>query len=65
VPAWFIKEVTAAHNGKQVLRAEWSPSIAKNPYMQFVVLNAKAGDRVSVTWIDNKGGTRTDNATVS
>ena len=48
-----------------VLRAEWSPSVAKNPYMQFVVKDAKAGDKVSVTWVDNKGDTRTDTATVS
>jgi sulfur-oxidizing protein SoxZ len=65
IPAWFIQEVTASHNGKQVLRSEWSPSVAKNPYMQFVVLNAKAGDKISVTWVDNKGDTRTDTATVS
>jgi sulfur-oxidizing protein SoxZ len=65
IPAWFIQEVTASHNGKQVLRAEWSPSVAKNPYMQFVVKDAKAGDKVSVTWVDNKGDTRTDTATVS
>ncbi|PWC31711.1 thiosulfate oxidation carrier complex protein SoxZ, partial [Azospirillum sp. TSO22-1] len=25
----------------------------------------KAGDKVSVTWVDNKGDTRTDEATVT
>ena len=33
IPAWFIQEVTAAHNGKTVLTAEWGPSVAKNPSM--------------------------------
>ncbi|HYF58533.1 MAG TPA: thiosulfate oxidation carrier complex protein SoxZ, partial [Burkholderiaceae bacterium] len=26
---------------------------------------AKAGDKISVTWVDNKGEKRTDEATVS
>ena len=29
------------------------------------VKGAKAGDKISVTWKDNKGDTRTDEATVS
>ena len=65
IPAWFIQEVTARHNGKQVLSAEWGPSVAKNPFLQFTVKGAKAGDKIAVTWKDNKGDTRTDEATVS
>ena len=49
IPAWFIQEVTAAHNGKTVLTADWGPSIAKNPFMQFVVKGAKAGDKISIS----------------
>ena len=65
IPAWFVQEVTAQHNGKQVMRAEWGPSVAKNPFLQFSVKGAKAGDKISVTWTDNKGEKRTDEATVS
>ena len=65
IPAWFIQEVTAQHNGKPVLRAEWGPSVAKNPFLQFSVKGAKAGDKITITWIDNKGDKRTDEATVS
>jgi sulfur-oxidizing protein SoxZ len=65
IPAWFIQEVTARLNGKPVLSAEWGPSISKNPFMQFTVKGAKAGDKIAVTWKDNKGETRTDEATVS
>jgi sulfur-oxidizing protein SoxZ len=65
IPAWFIQEVTASHNGKQVLAAEWGPSVAKNPFLQFAVKGAKAGDKISVSWVDNKGDKRTDEATVS
>lgn len=65
IPAWFIQEVSATHNGKSVLTAQWGPAVAKNPFMQFVVKGAKAGDKVAVTWKDNKGETRTDEATVA
>lgn len=65
VPAWFISEVTASHNGKQVLSADWGPAVSKNPFLQFVVRGGKAGDKISVNWKDNKGDTRTDEATVS
>jgi sulfur-oxidizing protein SoxZ len=65
IPAWFIQEVTAAHNGKTVLSAEWGPSISKNPFLQFVVKGAKAGDKISISWVDNKGERRSDEATVS
>ena len=65
VPAWHINEVSASLNGKVVLTAEWGPAVSKNPFMQFVVKGAKAGDKISVSWKDNKGDSRTDEATVS
>jgi len=65
IPAWFIQEVTATLNGKVVLTAEWGPAVSKNPFMQFSVKGAKAGDKIAVTWKDNRGATRTDEATVS
>jgi sulfur-oxidizing protein SoxZ len=65
VPAWHITDVTATHNGKSVMTAEWGPAVSKNPFLQFSVKGAKAGDKIAITWKDNKGETRTDEATVS
>ena len=65
VPAWHIQEVTAVLNGKQVLAAEWGPAVSKNPFLQFAIKGAKAGDKVAVSWKDNKGDSRTDEVTVS
>lgn len=65
IPAWHITEVTATLNGKPVLRAHWGPAISKNPYLQFKVANARPGDTIAITWVDNKGDTRTDEAKVS
>jgi sulfur-oxidizing protein SoxZ len=65
VPAWHITEVSASHNGKVVMTAEWGPAVSKNPFLQFVVKGAKAGDKIGITWKDNKGESRSDEATVS
>ncbi len=65
VPAWHIQEVTASHNGKVVMTAEWGPAVSKNPFLQFTIKGAKAGDKITVNWKDNRGDTRTDEATVS
>ena len=65
IPAWFIQEVTAALNGKPVLTAQWGPSVAKNPFLQFSVKGAKVGDKIAISWADNKGDKRTDEATVA
>jgi sulfur-oxidizing protein SoxZ len=65
VPAWFIQEVSASLNGKVVMTAEWGPSVSKNPFLQFDVKGAKAGDKIAITWKDSKGESRTDEASVS
>ena len=38
--------------------------MSKNPFIQFTIKGAKAGDKVSVSWTDSKGETRTDEAAV-
>ena len=65
IPAWYIQDVSAQLNGKTVMTAQWGPAVSKNPFLQFTVKGAKAGDKVSVSWVDNKGDKRTDEAVVS
>ena len=55
VPAHHITNVTATVNGKVVLDAQWGGGISKNPYLAFKVKGAKAGDKVSIETVDNKG----------
>lgn len=55
VPAHFIQLVTVTLNDKPVLEAQWGTGISKNPYLTFHVKGAKVGDRIVVTWHDNKG----------
>ncbi|MDP2240174.1 MAG: thiosulfate oxidation carrier complex protein SoxZ [Burkholderiales bacterium] len=65
VPAHFISSVIVTHNGKTVLDAQWSQAISRNPFLGLRVKGAKAGDRISVTWTDNKGDKRTDEVAVA
>lgn len=65
VPAWFIQTIKGEHNGKLVFSAQWGPSVSKNPFTQFTFKGGKAGDKVKVTWEDNKGDTRSDEAAIS
>lgn len=55
VPLHFIQRVVATHNGKAVLHTQWSRAISKNPFLNFRVRGAKAGDKISVSWEDNRG----------
>jgi sulfur-oxidizing protein SoxZ len=65
IPSWYIQEVTVNHNGKIVMTAEFGTSVSKNPYLQFVIKGAKAGEKISLSWKDNKGETRTDEAVIT
>ena len=65
IPAWFIQEVSATLNGKPVMSAQWGTAVAKNPFVQFTIKGAKAGDKVAITWTDNRGEKRTDEAVVA
>ncbi len=65
IPAHFIQSVSATHNGKTVLSAQWGPAISKNPFLQFTFSGGKAGEKVAISWVDNKGDKRTDEATIS
>jgi len=55
IPAHFIQNVTASLNGKPVMEAQWGSAISKNPFLEFKIKGAKAGDKVAVDWLDNKG----------
>jgi sulfur-oxidizing protein SoxZ len=55
IPAHHITEVTAEHNGKTVMTANWGGAISKNPYLSFKFSGASAGDMIKISWVDNMG----------
>jgi sulfur-oxidizing protein SoxZ len=65
IPAHYIQEINATINGTTVMTANWGTGISKNPLIGFKVKGAKAGDKVAISWVDNTGDKRTDEATIS
>ena len=64
IAAWFIQEVKATLNGKPVFQAQWGTGMAKDPYLQFNLKQAKAGDQLTLQWLDNRGLSRSDSITL-
>ena len=65
VPALFIQEVVATLNGTPVITANMGGAVSKNPYLGFKVKGAKAGDKISVSWVDNTGDKNSAEATIN
>ena len=65
IPAHFIQEVVCEHKGNNVLTANWSGAISKNPYLSFRFSGAAAGDTLKLSWVDNMGEKDSAEATVS
>jgi sulfur-oxidizing protein SoxZ len=65
IPAWFIQSVSATYNDKTVLSAQWGPAVSKNPFLSFKFKGGAKGDKVVITWVDNRGDKRTDEATIA
>jgi len=55
VPAHFIQNVTVKLNGKTVVEGQISQAVSRNPVFSFRVKGGAKGDKVEVSWVDNKG----------
>lgn len=65
IPAHFIQSVTVEVGGKKIVEGQIGGSVSRNPVFGFKMKGAKAGDKVVVSWVDNKGDKRTDEAVVA
>jgi sulfur-oxidizing protein SoxZ len=65
IPAWFIQNIVVTWNGKTVLSAQWGTAVAKNPFLSFKFKGGAKGDKIAITWIDNRGDKRTDEAVIA
>ena len=64
IPAHFIERIVVTCNGTTVLSAQWGTSISRNPLLHFRFKGGKPGDKVVISWADNKGEKRTDEALI-
>lgn len=65
VPAHYIQSVIAKLNDKVVLDASFGPAVSKDPFLSFKFKGGAKGDKLNVSWTDNKGDTRSDTVAVS
>ena len=42
-------------NGKVVLEGQISQAVSRNPVFSFRLKGVKAGDKLEIAWLDNKG----------
>lgn len=68
--AGFVRPGTAAAAewnkvAFEVLSAQWGPAVSKNPFIEFNFMGGQIGDKIELTWTDNKGDQRTDEATIN
>jgi sulfur-oxidizing protein SoxZ len=55
IPLHFIQEVQVRVNGKVALEGQVSQAVSRNPVFSFKLKGVKAGDKLEIAWLDNRG----------
>lgn len=64
IPAHWIQKMTVSLNGKPIAVADLGVAVSKNPVVGVRVKDAKPGDKVTISWADNQGGSDTAETTI-
>lgn len=64
VPRHIIKEFRATFDGVEIMRADWFPAMAANPFQSFHVKVTRSGV-FTFTWVDDDGSLYTSNHTIT
>ena len=59
IPAHYIRELTVKHNDQVIATSMMGSGISKDPYFAFKFKGGEAGDKITISWIDNQGKTDT------
>ena len=51
----FIQNLTVKVNGKPVIEGQISQAVSRNPVFSFRLKGGAKGDKIEVSWLDNKG----------
>jgi sulfur-oxidizing protein SoxZ len=65
VPAHFITHMSVTVAERAVFSASMGIAVARDPLLNFRFSGAISGQRLVVTWIDNLGQARTDEAVIA
>ena len=55
VPTHFIQEMSVRVNGRTLLEGQISQAVSRNPVFSFRLQGVKAGDKLEIAWLDNRG----------
>jgi sulfur-oxidizing protein SoxZ len=61
----FIQNLTVKVNGKPVIEGQISQAVSRNPVFSFRLKGGAKGDKIEVSWLDNKGDTNKIEAAVA
>jgi sulfur-oxidizing protein SoxZ len=64
IPPHFIQVMSFFLNGKEVATANLGTAVSKDPLIGIKLKSAKPGDKLKVTWSDNKGESGTGETTI-
>jgi sulfur-oxidizing protein SoxZ len=64
IPAHFIQTVTVTYQDRTVLSAQWGPAVSANPFLSFKFQGGQKGEKLKISWADNKGDSRSDETTI-
>jgi sulfur-oxidizing protein SoxZ len=55
VPVHFIQEVSVRVNGRAMIEGQISQAVSRNPVFSFRLKGVRAGDKLEIAWLDNRG----------
>jgi sulfur-oxidizing protein SoxZ len=61
----FIQNVTVKVNGKTAIEGQISQAVSRNPVFTFRLKGGAKGDKIEVSWLDNKGETNKTESAVA
>ena len=64
IPAHHIQELRVEHNNTKIIVCHIAGSISKNPYFDFLLKGGNAGDKITISWVDNLGKTDSNEHTI-
>jgi sulfur-oxidizing protein SoxZ len=61
----FIQSITVKVNGKTAVESQISQAVSRNPVFSFRLKGGAKGDKIEVSWLDNKGETNQTESAVA
>ncbi len=55
IPAHFIQRLKVERNGRLMIDCRLSTAVSRDPYLAFRLDGGAEGDRITVSWEDNRG----------